>query len=281
MSVLQEGNTVIENGEALWSGIWQFSKDKKVGVGFNYQWVSSSLPRDLLDYVSFVPSPSDPFPIGPNPASRGRGRGRGRVLTSNGRGTGRGVGRGVRASSDCLQIQVPAGNGDPETSISNEKQLDLEDGGKVGADVGNEETDASVSGDFEDAPVDLEDGEDYAAELDTAIPDGDGDSKDHKSTNDDETDFDQVDVNNLQNIEGKDPAIRMINNCDSLTAPDASATYQLVPSSSLSSSAAVFVERSHPLFGLWTGTFDVMGATGEFKYVYINMYIYLFMYGSF
>jgi hypothetical protein len=252
---------------------------KPYGVGFNYQWVSSSLPRDLLDYVSFVPSPSDPFPIAPNPASRGRGRGRGRLPTNNGRGTGRGVGRGVRASSDCLQIQATAGNGDPETSTNNEKQIDLEDGGEDGADVGNEEIDALVSGDFDDAPADLEDGEDYAAELDTAIPDGDGDSKDHKST-EEEADFDHVDVNDLQNIEGKDIAVRMITNSnDSMTVPDASATHQLVPSSiSSSSSSAVLVERTHPLFGLWTGTFDVMGATGAFKYEYINIYICVFIY---
>ena len=37
MSVLLEGDTVIQDEEALWSGLWQFSKEKKVGVSFNYQ----------------------------------------------------------------------------------------------------------------------------------------------------------------------------------------------------------------------------------------------------
>ena len=37
MSVLLEGDTIIQNDEALWSGLWQFSKEKKVGVSFSYQ----------------------------------------------------------------------------------------------------------------------------------------------------------------------------------------------------------------------------------------------------
>ena len=37
MSVLLEGDTVIQDETALWSGMWQFAKDKKVGVCFKYE----------------------------------------------------------------------------------------------------------------------------------------------------------------------------------------------------------------------------------------------------
>jgi hypothetical protein len=36
MSVLLEGSTEILDEEASWSGTWQFAKDKKAGVAFNY-----------------------------------------------------------------------------------------------------------------------------------------------------------------------------------------------------------------------------------------------------
>jgi hypothetical protein len=37
MSVLLEGETKIQDETASWSGMWQFAKDKKAGVSFDYQ----------------------------------------------------------------------------------------------------------------------------------------------------------------------------------------------------------------------------------------------------
>jgi hypothetical protein len=36
MSVLLEGETKIQDETASWSGMWQFAKDKKAGVSFDY-----------------------------------------------------------------------------------------------------------------------------------------------------------------------------------------------------------------------------------------------------
>lgn len=63
MSVLldgavEAGQTSIyefDNSDKLnWSGVWQFTKEHKSDLNFRYNWVSESIPRDLVDYVSFT-----------------------------------------------------------------------------------------------------------------------------------------------------------------------------------------------------------------------------------
>ena len=262
MSVLLEGDAVISDEDAKWSGMWQFAKDKKVGVSFNYQWVSCSLPRDLLDYVSFVPSPNDPIPLPIQAVShsvgsgRGRGRGRGRTSASGGRGVNR-VSRGGRISSSSLSAgdDAVAGEHSSEQDLGEASaelvikgiegdvdlgEVDLEkfgEGGEMGdsksADGYNDSdvTDSgSVGGSVEDAVNSAVEG---ALSSETIIAADDGDAGDGDAVSMDVCDD------------------------DSAAAEESTAPRSVTP---------VVIEREHPLFGLWTGSFDVRGLNGE-KYM--------------
>ena len=48
----------IEN-EPTWSGTWHFSKEKRLLLTFNYVRKSSLVPRDIFNYVSFIPTPEE------------------------------------------------------------------------------------------------------------------------------------------------------------------------------------------------------------------------------
>ena len=191
------------------------------------QWISSSLPRDLLDYVSFVPSPSDPIPVSASHSGRGRGRGRGRSLTSISRGIGRGVSRGGRVTTSA-------------------------------ADVCSLNTDIIAS--------DQEHSAEHAADMymDVEINEQEGEEGDESRLCDDM--FDNEDTNG--------DAEEMIDAV--IESADSSATAIVADSISMDASgnsiidlpisnSPVFIQRSHPLFGLWTGSFDVRGVNGTTK----------------
>lgn len=82
-----------------WDGIWQFTKEKKIDLKFNYKRLSDSVPRDLLNYVSFLPI--DNF------EEKERGRGRGSFTnTTVSRGRERSLVTGVETSSINSKTQM-------------------------------------------------------------------------------------------------------------------------------------------------------------------------------
>lgn len=79
MSILLEGKLQVNDTPSpTFTGIWQFSKERKTNLKFTYQYKSNEIPGDLLDYVSFANEPlaANPSPLIPNRNIRGRGRGR-------------------------------------------------------------------------------------------------------------------------------------------------------------------------------------------------------------
>lgn len=213
VSVLLEGDTKIDQQDASWQGTWHFAKTDKTGVQFSYRWISSTLPRELLDYVSFIPSPNDPPPPVPAVGGRGRGRGRGR-----GSGSGRGGGRGRPPSGNVLPSAVAMTD---ELLVSSSSAAASSSSAAMMAD--GEEADHDNGGD-------------------------DGDDDDIEGINADERDDDgtgTVDEGAMDVCEG--------DGTESSGMPTAAALaseYVLRP--------PVVIDRSHPLFGLWKGTFQVV-----------------------
>ena len=90
MSITLEGNAVDAADGKYWSGTWRFTKEKKSFLAYTFKQSGNVVPRDLYDYVSFVnepPSAITPIPPGRkskdykakaklkvNKVSRGRGR---------------------------------------------------------------------------------------------------------------------------------------------------------------------------------------------------------------
>eukprot|EP01041_Mallomonas_annulata_P003636 gene3636-7251_t len=75
MSIFLEGLTEKIGEKWKWSGNWHFAKEKKAPQKFSYEWESDTIPRDLLNYVSFIPSEGKPnVPQQNNNIVRVRGR---------------------------------------------------------------------------------------------------------------------------------------------------------------------------------------------------------------
>lgn len=61
MSTVLQVGTLREKGEVLdWTGEWEYTKDiKKTRFDFSFQYMSDTIPKDLLDYVSFIGVPNE------------------------------------------------------------------------------------------------------------------------------------------------------------------------------------------------------------------------------
>lgn len=192
--------------------------------------------------MSFIPSVNDPTPTASNSCGRGRGRGRGRA-SSAGRGIGRGIGRGGRLSpiashtldgdEEVLAVgqthitEDANGVGLLESEANDEKEL-------VGKDLVSESdkqgAETNIASEPKDASSELE-SEDAGAVADVIL-------KSPFAVPETEADITMIDAT------GSDTA---------------SAFDELVTSSA----NPVVLDRSHPLFGLWNGSFDVRGPNGE------------------
>jgi hypothetical protein len=224
------------------------------------QWVSCSLPRDLLDYVSFVPSPNDPVPV-PVVSHSGRGRGRGRGRLSSG-GRGARTSRGGRISTATSQLSAVSTDLDVsgeagEVGEAGEASLELEEGD---VDQGEQEEKEEKSGDSKSA-----DGSDINTE-------GDIDDK-IESTVDTATEP-TVKEETAVTTDTTDAADGLsMDICDG-EGTDATITSEsAVPVST----TPVIIERDHPLFGLWTGSFDVRGVNGVLDKVQESFFFHSFM----
>jgi hypothetical protein len=173
----------------------------------------------------------------------GRGRGRGRGRTSGcGRGVGRGIGRGGRLSPVALHTQ----DGDEEILVI-EQTIDTENINSSSTEIENNEEkgvpgkDAQLESDKQDIETDV------TAEL-----------KDASSEVEHEETSSTVDVkpnSPFANTEMEADVVTI----DATGSDTASAFDELVTSSA----NPVVLDRSHPLFGLWNGSFDVRGPNGE------------------
>lgn len=221
------------------------------------QWESCSLPRDLLDYVSFIPSPNDPIPVPISTTGRGRGRGRGRASSSGGRGSGRGVARGGRTS--ISSSSRPGSEGETSASVQHEKASDVttypEDFGQS-ASVGE-----TTCEDSADQNSEME----KNAELIVSNYDT-GRLSSVEADNDNDESEDVLDTT----LEA-DASITAAETDNDVCSTDATAA--AFDDVVVKSAGPVLLNRSHPLFGLWTGSFDVRGTNGTAQHIYLCAYI--------
>lgn len=186
--------------------------------------------------MSFVPSVNDPTPTAINTCGRGRGRGRGRA-SSTGRGIGRGIGRGGRLSPVALHTT----DGDEEALVReqtlntenvNSSTVEIETEGKKELQIESEKRDTET-----DVTMDLKDASSKLEHVDVALA---ADVKLNSPFSNAEMEADVTTI-------------------DATGSDTASAFDELVTSSA----NPVVLDRSHPLFGLWNGSFDVRGPNGE------------------
>ena len=213
---------------------------------YSLQWVSCSLPRDLLDYVSFIPSPSDPIPLAISTTGRGRGRGRGRASSSGGRGSGRGVLRGGRTT--IMTSNRPDLEGDISVAVQNQKASDVtshpEDFGKpaVSSDNACEDLADKNSETGKNAKLMISNYD--TGRMSSVTADNDNDESDDILDTTLEADFSTT-------------AVETDNDACSTDATAATLDDVVIKSA-----GPVLLNRSHPLFGLWSGSFDVRGTNG-------------------
>ena len=289
VSVLLEGNTSVVPGteETTYKGLWHFPKAEKTNVKFEYRWQSMTLPRELLDYVSFVPSPNDPVPILPAVGGRGRGRGRGR---GGGRGGNRGGGRRPTAAAASASAAAAAAAATAAASAAAGSAVD-----SVAALAT-----AAVPADFQTSLPSLpssssvmvaadvlvhEDGEiGEDGEEEDADADGDGDDGDDDDGFATMEDGDTVDdgmggdVTQGASSSSSSMSVAMAGDllADAAAAAAAAATAAAVSNYVLR--PPVIIARSYPLFGLWHGTFEVVkGPGGETESVEETFFLHAFM----
>lgn len=186
--------------------------------------------------MSFVPSVNDPTPTAINTCGRGRGRGRGRA-SSTGRGIGRGIGRGGRLSPVALHTT----DGDEEALVI-EQTVNAENVNTLTVEnetEGNKElqTESDKRDTETDVTMDLKDASSKLEHVDVALA---ADMKPNSPFSNAEMEADVITI-------------------DATGSYTASAFDELVTSSA----NPVVLDRSHLLFGLWNGSFDVRGPNGE------------------
>lgn len=186
--------------------------------------------------MSFVPSPSDPVPVVPSHSGRGRGRGRGRASTSSVRGVGRGISRSGNIIATAAQVSLV----DSDVIVSEQEY--------------STETAIDVDMEVEIAGHEAEEGDD-------------------NKLVDEILDVDDPHAHNGDVEEMIEAAIDPADSSATVLAADVATTdtSEDIATGNADSgiavcNAPVVIERTHPLFGLWTGTFDVRGVNGKAKH---------------
>ena len=204
--------------------------------------MSCSLPRDLLDYVSFIPSPNSPAVVAVAPTSgRGRGRGRGRVSSGSGRGTGRAVAdSSLTPFVDQLQL-------DANFVIIETDRLGNSSDGLLSPKPENSDSGKNTTELTEDTEKSSNENQDESTSI-LMTTESDQDEPDNAPnlSIDPEVTFNAA-VTEAGAVSNKNEEIGTVNAADE----------------TVRTSTPVTIERNHPLFGLWNGTFDVRGANGE------------------
>jgi hypothetical protein len=197
--------------------------------------------------VSFIPSPNSPAVVVVAPTSgRGRGRGRGRVSSGGGRGTGRVVAESsVTPLVDQLHPDVDVVKIEAETIVDSSNGLispkpENSDSGKNTTEL-TEDTEKPSDENHDESASNL-----MAAESDQDEPDS--------ALN--------LSIDPEVTLGAAEIKVGAVSNTNEESGA--------VTDEPVRTSTPVTIDRNHPLFGLWDGTFDVRGANGERSAYYIR-----------
>ena len=213
-----------------------------------------------------MPSVNDPIPIAPTPSNRGRGRGRGRASINGGRGIGRGISRIGRLSTGATAAVADDGTVTAETELG---------GGVVDASAEQEQ-----EGEGE------QEGDGDKVDDSKLVDEADNDS-DTNTDNGDNNDIEEKIESALDSEEALKSSVKKIKDssssssatgadadadadtgvsmeiCDDETAAITDSVNDTGEPAVIAPTTPVIIERSHPLFGLWSGSFDVRGVNGK------------------
>lgn len=260
MSITLEGNTAESADGRNWSGLWRFTKEKKSFLAYTFKQSGNVVPRDLYDYVSFVnepPSAITPVPPGrkskdykakaaklkTNKVSRGRGR---PPSISNFDSPAPTSAVDNTNSTEPNQSDAPIGEdegrgGDEFDNLDmneNDDQAENEEGGDE-----NNDTTFADGGEME---VDGEDEEQWGHEEQTGDQTNAGEDEQAQST---------TDVNSLEPPEGA--------SSEGAGAEIATETASSgAPSEPVPLGPDIVLEGTHPLIGMWEGSFNVKIPSG-------------------
>jgi hypothetical protein len=238
------------NKEAVcgWTGNWSFFKDNRASYEFRFARVGDNVPKDLVRYVSFYVEHDKSGAL--LPRKRGRAKG---WRKYSGIGSSQGTGGSALQRTDSSLssnesiVGVPCdGSGDIADSA-----------GSAVLDNALYEESEHEAGDHFDA---ASGGEDHGHE-EVGEDEGERDSEGggHGTTGgDDETGrrvtfADEAEVNELSALDDKEAGS---DSCAPSTTPPSSST------SGERGTDSVHINRTHLLFGLWEGSFDIKGLDG-------------------
>lgn len=241
MSITLEGKTVETTDGRTWSGFWRFTKEKKSFLSYTFKQSGNVVPRDLYDYVSFVNEPPSAItPVAPGRKSKDKTKAAKTKVNKVSRGRGRppSIGSLEGASASALS------NGTTAEEV---------------AQIGNN----VPPNDAEGNNVDEDDGEDG-----NENEDGDRLERDDDNVNetfDTETGMDVDNEGEERSEQGDTPDERAVASTEvpadgeqidgESTAPAFTAAPQgLGPD--------ITLEVTHPLIGMWEGSFNVKIPTG-------------------
>ena len=219
-----------------------------------------------------MPSVNDPIPIAPTPSNRGRGRGRGRASINGGRGIGRGISRIGRLSTGAtaavaddgtVTAEIELGGGVVDASAEQEQEGEQEgDGDKIDdsklVDEADNDSDTNTdNGDNNDIEEKIE----SALDSEEALKSSSKKIKDSSSSSSSSASGADADAD-------ADTGVSM-EICDDETAAVTDSVNDTGEPPVIAPTTPVIIERSHPLFGLWSGSFDVRGVNGKnFNHVF-------------
>ena len=267
MSVVLIGDANKEGSPLVYSGQWFFAKEKQNDqLKFSYKKVSDTVPRDLLDFVSFIPAirTGNPFNFSSASSSAKKKRGKSNKLKHRHFGGAAAAASAAHAAATAAATPFSASPPAPSTS-SETLPLPHSTSGSNNENEGCT-TGSADEGDSDNrvAPMlnesnDVED----ARSVDTVEPDEESAmvANIHGSTV-------SAVTSDAREVEGAGAEGDDTEGDDAEPETEAEAdadTYGETGEDSAANTARpthpVMLKSDHPLFGLWEGSFDVVTVT--------------------
>lgn len=257
MSVVLIGDANMEGNPLVYSGQWFFAKEKQNDLlKFSYKKVSDTVPRDLLDFVSFIPAfrTGNPFNFSSVSSSAKKKRSKSNKLKHRHFG-GAAAASAARAAATAAATAASGSSfasetfpQPPLTSGSNNENEGCTTGSVDEGDSVNRVAHLEMSNDVEDA-----------RSVDTVDPDEEPAMRGiiHGCTVSASSDAREVEgaESGGHDTEGDDAEpeteAEADADADGETGEDSAAN-------TARSTHPVMLKSDHPLFGLWEGSFDVV-----------------------
>mmetsp|Transcript_29710 Transcript_29710/g.50194 ORF Transcript_29710/g.50194 Transcript_29710/m.50194 type:complete len:573 (+) Transcript_29710:57-1775(+) len=257
----------IDSEDATWNGLWRFTKEKKSFLDFRYQQKGLAVPRALYDYVSFKNEPPASSTTSGSSGSANKKSGSKSKVGKNNRGRGRPP--VAQATGAPTVSSAPADDAVPATIVptsSNEhSDTNLDRTGNESATmVESSSNSAAISDGVEVYDAHAPDEVEVAASVEVAVSDaiGTGTGGTPSSAHVDSSSCETVAVDTTAGTSDQFSSLSGVGDASKAVSSVTSSTSSSATGSS-DSQSPVMLEKSHPLIGMWEGTFNVKAGQGE------------------